>query len=146
MSGRSFRFSLSPVLQLRDRAVESAQTALGAAQADRRGAEAVLAQAETAERPAPTGGQTAHTLRAAAAHRERLDRARTDAERALDRVRETERQVRRTLAVAVRDREALAALRDEAADAHRADALRADVLRLDDVALAGSRARTAARS
>ena len=143
MTGRSFRFPLTPVLQLRDRAVESAREALGAARADRRGAEAALAAAETAAQAAPTGSQTARSFQAADAHRARLGRARADAERALDGVREAERQVQRRLAAAVRHREALAVLRDQAADAHRAGALRAETVRLDDAALAGRRARTA---
>ncbi len=143
MAGRSFRFSLSPVLQLRERAVDDSREALGLIRADRRQAESALAEATEAAHRAPTGGGTAHSLRAAAAHRSTLSRARTDAERALDRLRESERQRQRQLAAAVREREALAVLRDQAADAHRADALRHETARLDDVALAGRRARTA---
>ena len=148
MSGRSFRFPLSPVLQLRERAVEAAREALGAARADRQRAEDALAQAEAAlaAHGGVAGGQTAHRLQTDAAHRAHLARTRTDAGRALGRLRDAEGQSQRALAAAVRGREALAVLRDQAADAHRADALRAETQVLDDAALAGRRLRAAALS
>lgn len=148
MAGRSFRFSLSPVLQLRERAVESAREALGAARADRRGAETALAEVEAAvaTHREMSSGRTARSLQAAAVHRERLGRACTEAEQALDRLRHAERQTQHALAEAVRGREALAVLRDEAADAHRADALRQETAALDDIALAGRRRAVATAS
>ncbi len=144
MSGRSFHFSLAPVMTLRDRAVQAEQEALGATVARRRTAQDAVERASDARSasPATPTSSTVQSLRAAASHRERLARARANAGRALDQARAAEAQQRRVLAVAVREREALAALRKSAADAHRAGALRAETATMDDLALASRYARS----
>ena len=142
MSGRSFRFSLAPVMTLRDRAVEAAQHALGATVARRRAAQEAVERTSHERSPSTPASGTVQSLRAAASHRECLARARADARRALDQARDAEARQRKALAAAVRDREALAALRETAAGAHRQDALRAETATLDDLALASRHARS----
>ncbi len=139
MPGSSFHFVLSPVLQLRDRAVESARSALGRSVGARAQAEAVLADAEAAlaARLADEdgGARTVRQLGGAVAYRTGLARAVDAARRDLDRLRVAEQRAQRDLADAFRQREALATLRAEAADAHRAETLRAQTALLDDLAL-----------
>lgn len=136
MSGRSFRFALDPVLQLRERAVETARAVLARATQARMDAQAALARAEAAlmADPAPLRTQTVRSLGGAAAHRASSVWEAAELRRAVERATASETRARRALAETLRAQEALATLRSEAADAHRADAARAEIVALDDLA------------
>ena len=134
----SFRFALDPVLQLRARAVETAQTALTRAVQTRAEAEAEVARSEaslvTQAAAPPAGPQTARALGGAGVHRVASVWAAADRRRALERAVAAEGRARRALAETLRAQEALTSLRTEAADAHRARVARAEVSALDDLA------------
>lgn len=138
MSGRTFQFPLDPVLQLRTRAVDDAREALARAVRARTDAEAALASAETAL--AAHGSQaavrvTAWDLGGVAARHVVGVRAAGAARRVLDRCRSSETRARRALAETVRAHEAVATLRTEAAEAHRAERARVEGAALDDLAV-----------
>lgn len=144
MTGTSFRFALTPVLQMRDRAVEAAQDALGRAVRARRAAEVALAAAEAPDAAADAAPpRTVWQLSSASAHREVQASALAAARRALTRAANAEHAARRALGDAVRAHEALLALRAEAADAHRAETARVEGNALDDLALIARAARLA---
>jgi len=139
-----FQFALSPVLQLRERAVEAAQEELGQTVRARAEAEAAVetAAAAFAEHVAAGAkGRTVRQLGHAATHRDSLARQLEAARRVADRLRADETRARRALADTLREREALTVLRTEAADAHRANAHRIEVAALDELASAGRAAR-----
>ena len=144
MPGSSFRFELAPVLQLREQAVELAQEALGRAIQHRKEREAnVRAATATLDASLDLGGnapRTIHQLGGAAAHREELARALSEAIRELELCRTAEATARRQLGEALREHEALNTLRTEAEDDHRAQRLRSETARMDD--LVTSRPRT----
>lgn len=145
MPTRPFQFALTPVLQIRERAVDAAREALGRAVDARAAAEAAVAQAEGRLHDglaAGAGGRTARQLGHAAAHRDRLARSVAEARRAADRLRADEVRARRALADAIRQHEALDGLREEAAHDHRLHALRVETAALDDLASAGRAAPT----
>ncbi len=145
-----FQFDLSPVLQLRERAVDAAREALGQAvhaRAEAEGAEnrarAALADGLAADGLAADGPtRTAAQFGASSAHRRDLARAVGTAGRTAARLQAEEHGARRALAAALREQEALATLRAEAAADHQARALRLETAALDDLATAGRAART----
>ena len=138
MPGRSFRFALDPVLQLRARAVETARVALSRAVQARAEAQAALERAEAAlvaqaEAP-PATTHTARSLGGAAVHRVASVWEAADLRRGVERAAAAEARARRALAQTLRAQEALTTLRAEAADAHRARTARAETVALDDLA------------
>ncbi|GAB5537431.1 MAG: hypothetical protein Rubg2KO_36800 [Rubricoccaceae bacterium] len=142
MAGSSFRFELAPVLQLRERAVELAQEALGRAirhRKDRENRVRAVTDTLNASLDVDTAPQTVSQLGGAAAHREVLARSLSDALRDLERSQASEEAARRQLGKAMRDHEALKTLRTEAADVHRTEALRSEATRLDDLIISRAR-------
>ncbi|PAP75766.1 flagellar FliJ family protein [Rubrivirga marina] len=140
MPTRPFQFALTPVLQIRERAVDAAREALGRAVDARASAEADVARAEARLEDglaAGGNGRTARQLGHAAAHRGGLARTVAEARRAAERLRADEARARRALADAIRQHEALDGLREEAARDHRLHALRVETAALDDLASAG---------
>ncbi len=150
MPGSSFHFALTPVLQLRDRTVEAAQSALGRAVRARLQGEAALAEAEHAlqERLSneATVARTVRQLGGIALHRERLARAVEAARHTVARLRDAEQRAQKELAEAVREREALVTLRAEAAADHRTQMMRAETAVLDDLALTARSSRPLAQA
>ncbi|MEO0557935.1 MAG: hypothetical protein AAF170_07105 [Bacteroidota bacterium] len=147
MSGSSFRFELAPVLQLRERAVEVAQNVLAQAIQTRKASEARVRSATAsldASLDVGSEPRTVHQLGGAAAHREGLARALTEAIRDIELSQAAEANARRQLGEAMREREALVTLRAEAVDLHRTEVLRSETARLDD--LVTSRPRPAPRT
>lgn len=139
MSRRPFDFALTPVLDLRARAVETARAALAEAVRARSAAEDAVAQADAqlAESLVVPEVRTARHLGGAALHQTSLAQAADAARQALARAVADERAARRTLAKVMCDHQALLSLHHAAADTHRVRALRAEAAVLDDLALAG---------
>lgn len=141
MAGKTFRFSLDPVLSFRAHEAEKAEQALSKALAERRRHEAVLADAEAllptlaGKAPAP-GTAGPDDFRRHAAAREQAFRAREQARRALSAAERREAQARTALAEARRPEEALRTLRDEEATAHRRAVAHAEAAFLDEQASA----------
>ena len=142
MAGTVFRFDLDPVLHVRDRAVEAAREGLGQAVRARAAQEAALEEVDRALGAllASGAGGTVREIGVAAARRDGAARSLAVARRELDRRRAAEVGARRALADALRQREALGVLRDEAAAAHRTEAARTEAARLDSLATARARA------
>ncbi|MGB3544471.1 hypothetical protein [Rubrivirga sp.] len=135
MSRRSFHFNLSPVLGLRNRAVEQARAQLGRAIRERVDAQASLDHARSLGNAAPSRAKTVAQLGGATIHRTALARARHAAEQALRAAEVREGNARRSLADAICNQEALLSLRAQSAEAHRARADRAEASVLDDIAI-----------
>ncbi|WP_412069070.1 hypothetical protein [Rubrivirga sp. IMCC43871] len=136
MARSRFRFPLDPVLRLRERSVDTARETLGTAVATRRTAEAIADRAAQAfdAALAPTDTTTVAAFGGQAAHRDRLRRAEAATAAAAERALADEREARTALASALRQHQAVDALRDAAAETHRADAARAEIAELDDLA------------
>jgi flagellar FliJ protein len=141
MAGKTFRFSLQRVLDLREREAEEAERALARAVRARREKEEVLAAARRrrAEACAPpaTGPLDPAALRRRAGFLDDLRRAEGEAARQLDRLRRQEAEARRALMARRRPEEALRVLRDNEATAHRRAQDEAELAFLDEQAVAG---------
>lgn len=136
MARSRFHFPLDPVLRLRERSVDTAREALGAAVSARVAAEAHAARAAEAFDAAlvPSDTTTVAAFGGHAAHRDRLRRAEASAVAAFERAQIDESAARTSLAAALRQHQAVDALRDEAAETHRADTARAEIADLDELA------------
>ena len=141
MAGKTFRFSLQRVLDLRHHEAEEAEHALGRAVLARREQEDRLAAARQrraeACAAAPEGPLDPAALRRRAGFLDDLRRAEAEAARQLDELRRREAEARRTLAERRRPEEALRVLRDHEATAHRRAQDEAELAFLDEQAVAG---------
>lgn len=142
MSGKSFRFSLEPVLRLRKHETDVARRRLERAVAARREAEKIVAEAEDilnerVSRQHPHGPIGTMAMRRMATFREdarqKLDLAR---QRLVELLR-AEEEARRMLVERQRDEETLEQLRDEEQNAFSKDALAAEYAFTDEQALSG---------
>jgi flagellar biosynthesis chaperone FliJ len=138
MAGTSFHFEFDSVLQLRDRTVEMVQDALGRAVRARLAQEARVAAASealaaTLAAEGTPGGIAARLLVDAAAYRTAAAEALRAAQHELGLLTEAERLTRRSLADALRAREALRTLRASAEESHRETVARAETALLDDL-------------
>lgn len=141
MPGKTFRFSLQKVLDLRQREAEEAERALGRAVRARREQEEHLAalrarRAATCD-AAPGGALGPATLRRHAGYLDDLRRAELDAARRLDRLVREEEAARHALAARRQPEEALHTLRDQEATAHRRTQAEAELAFLDEQAVSG---------
>ncbi|NNF59043.1 MAG: flagellar export protein FliJ [Rhodothermaceae bacterium] len=143
MAGKTFRFSLQSVLDLRRREAEEAEHALGRAVQERRAQEEQLAatRRHRAEACAETsdGPIDSTTLRRRAGFLEDLREAEAEAARRLDAVRRQEVVARRKLTARRKPEEALKVLREQEATAHRRTRAKAETAFLDEQAAAGHR-------
>ncbi|MEM1042271.1 MAG: flagellar export protein FliJ [Bacteroidota bacterium] len=138
MAGKTFRFSLQSVLDLRRREVEEAEHALGRAVQERREREEHLAatRRKRAEAHAamPDGPIDPTVLRRRAGFLGDLRSAEAEAARRLDVVREQETEARCALTARRQPEEALRVLRDQEASAHRRAQAKAEADFLDEQA------------
>lgn len=136
MAGKTFRFSLQSVLDLRRREAEEAEHALGRAMQERRAHEEQLASAsqQRAEAcaEAPEGPTDSTMLRRRADFLNDLRETEAEAARSLTAVREHESKARRTLTVLRQPEEALKVLRHQEATAHRRTQAKAEAAFLDE--------------
>lgn len=141
MAGRKFRFSLDPVLKLRQHEAEQAEQALAHALRLRQDREAHLEAADALLRALPTEGaarksETPADFRRFAATQNEAMRARKQASKALEAARHRERDARRALLAARRPEDALHTLRDQQEQTHRYEQQRVESNQLDDQATA----------
>ena len=141
MPGKKFRFSLDPVLAVRGHEARQAEQALAAALQARQGEEARLARVEAAlpalaERAPTSGAAAPGDFRRFAAVQQAAFRDRASARRAVQTAHDHEARARAALVEARQPEEALVALRDREAAAHRRAAERSELAFLDDQATA----------
>lgn len=149
MAGNSFHFEFDSVLHVRDRNVEIAQEALGRAVRARVAQEESVASAKAAmqsmlDSDGTVAGIAARVLVDAAAHRRTAADALASARSELQLLTDAETLTRRSLADALRHREALRTLKDAAEEEHRTTNYRAETNMLDDLAMARASARALA--
>lgn len=143
MAGKTFRFSLQSVLDLRRREAEDAERALGRAVQERRAHEERLDAASRSRAEAcadaPEGPLDSTTLRRRAGFLSDLREAEAEAARLLDTVREQEATAHRTLLARRQPEEALKVLREQQASVHHRARAKAEAAFLDEQAAAGHR-------
>ncbi len=141
MPGKTFRFSLQTVLDLRRRETEAAERALGRTVQARRSQEERLAAARRDRADAcaetPAGALDSAALRRRAGHLRDLRSSEAAAARRLDAVRQQEAEARRTLVARRRPEEALKVLRDQHVSAFERARSKAETAFLDEQATTG---------
>lgn len=144
MAGRTFRFSLQNVLELRRREADSAELELSHAVRARRDQEAALEEVRrhraSACDAAGASGRTPSdpaSLRRSAGFLDDLRASEHEAGRRLERLLREEAEARRALVARRRPEEALRLLRDREADAHHRAIAEAEMAFLDEQAITG---------
>lgn len=141
MAGKTFRFSLDGVLQLRTHEADQARQALGQATAGRQAQEAAVKAARgalgrTASAP-PGDAVNPAQLRRREAQRHQAWHAYEEAMRGLDQLRRQEQQARTRLQARHRAEESMRTLERRERAEHRRETLRAEANFLDEQATTG---------